>query len=87
MKKIVAALGVAGLVTAGGISVASAQNPVMNAMQCTASCNTSYGQCLSGGTDAMIATSPQEGVSKMQANAQNTMSCNQMVRACYTSCS
>ncbi|MGI9402473.1 MAG: hypothetical protein ACR2O0_14555 [Rhizobiaceae bacterium] len=86
MKKFVAALGVAGLVTAGGISVASAQNAAMNAMQCTSACNSSYGQCLTGGTDAMIATSPEEGMSKMQANTQNTMSCNQMVRQCWASC-
>ncbi|MEM7461826.1 MAG: hypothetical protein AAF362_04020 [Pseudomonadota bacterium] len=86
MKKFVAALGVAGLVTAGGISVASAQNPVMNAMQCTAACNSSYGQCLSGGTDVMIASSPQEGVAKLQSNTQNTISCNQMVSQCYASC-
>lgn len=85
MRKFAAALGFAGLLAVGGVSTASAD--VASMMQCTAACNTSWGQCLTSSTDTMIASTPQEGMNKMQQNSANAASCAQQAQACYSSCS
>jgi hypothetical protein len=48
-----------------------------------AACNSSYMQCLQGGTNMTLATTPQAGMSQAQANMQNSMSCGEALRACY----
>lgn len=83
--KFATGLAVAGLIAFGMAGAAQAQD-MMSMPQCWASCNTSYSQCLSGGTDMMMASTPQEGVNKAQMNAQNWTACNQQAFACHQSC-
>lgn len=48
-------------------------------------CNTQYQACVKGGTDMAMASTPAEGMAKMQSNMQNGMSCGQALQACYAS--
>lgn len=82
-------LAVAGLMALGMAGSAFADGHVMTPMsmfQCNTACSQSWSQCVAGGTDMMLASSPEAGMSKMQMNAQNATACAQQAQACYSSC-
>lgn len=83
MKNVIKGLGVAAILTFGATEMAAADAASM--MQGYGACNSEYQACLSGGTDATLASTPQEGMSKMEMNAQNAMGCAQALQACYGS--
>lgn len=84
MKNMIKGLGVAALLTFGAAEMAAAQD-AMGMMQAYGACNQQYQACLSGGTDTMMASTPQEGMSKIQMNAQNAQGCASALQACYGS--
>ena len=82
--KIATGLALAGFLSMGLFATANAQDP-MSSMQCSASCNTGYAQCLQG-MDPTMASTPTEGMSKMQMNADMATSCGQQAMACNQAC-
>jgi hypothetical protein len=68
-----------------GAAATAAQADMTTMMNGYAACNSSYMQCLQGGSNMTLATTPQAGMSQMQANMQNSMSCGEALRACYAS--
>jgi len=83
MKSVITGLGMASLLALGSAGIANAQDMMMVA-QTYASCNTQYGQCLAA-SDYTMAMSPQEGMSKIQMNAQHAVDCANALQACYSS--
>jgi hypothetical protein len=84
--KIATGMALAGFLALSMTGIAQAQSDPMSMFQCNTSCSTNWSQCLFGGTDVMLATTPQEGMNKMQMNSQNAMTCAEQARACYSSC-
>jgi hypothetical protein len=82
MKNLFKGIAAASLMTLG--TAGFAQADMMSMMQGMAACNTAYGQCMAS-ADMMLASSPQEGVAKMQSNMSHAMSCGEQLRACYAS--
>lgn len=82
MKNVIRGLGVASLLALGSASFAHADPMMM--MQGYAACNTSYMQCL-GASDYALATTPQEGMSKIQMNMSHAQQCAAALQACYAS--
>jgi hypothetical protein len=83
MTRIISTLAAAAM--AMGAAVSFAQADAMTMMQGWAACNETYGQCLRDGTDTTLATTPAEGMAKLQSNAANSSACNQALMACYSS--
>ncbi len=85
MKKFAAGISTAALIALGTAGAAVADGHIaMSPMDKAMACNTAYQACLSGGTDMMMASSPAEGMSKMQMNMQTSMMCGQQLMQCYT---
>lgn len=80
MKNIIKGLGVAAIVSLGaaGAALADGHTPMDKAM----SCNAQYNACM-GSMDTMLASTPEEGMMKLQSNADIAAQCNQALWACY----
>ena len=83
MTRILALASAALLTATAASTVAHADAASM--MQGYAACNTQYQQCVAGATDMTMASTPQEGLAKMQSNMANGMACGQALQACYMS--
>ena len=81
MNKMIKGLGVAALVSFGaaGAALADGHTAMDRAMQC----NAEYNACLAS-MDTMLASTPEEGVMKLQSNADIAAQCNQAAWACHT---
>ena len=84
--KFATGLALAGFLSLGLAGVAHAQDP-MAMFQCNAACSQFWSQCLTAGTDVMVASTPDEGVAKAQSNSANVMACSDQAGQCYRSCS
>lgn len=82
MKNVLRGLGVASLLAFGTAGAAHADPMMM--MQGYTACNTSYSQCLAS-SDYTLASTPQEGMSKIQMNAMHARECASALQACYAS--
>ncbi|GIL00345.1 MAG: hypothetical protein BroJett030_02440 [Alphaproteobacteria bacterium] len=79
MKTMIRGLGVASLLALGSAGLAQADPMTM--MQGYAACSTEYSSCLAA-ADYALASSPSEGMSKMQMNAQHAQQCFAAWQAC-----
>jgi hypothetical protein len=79
MKNALRGLGVASLLALGSAGFAQADPVTM--MQGYTACNTQYSACLAS-SDYALATTPAEGMSKMQMNAMHAQECWKMLLAC-----
>ena len=68
---------------AGGASAAN-MGDMMGMMQCSASCNTEYMQCVASAQQ--LASTPQEGMSQIASNFQASTECGKAAMACQSSC-
>ena len=86
MKKLFAAAAVSAIIASAG--AASAANMMMEkmtgAMQCSASCNTQYVQCVLSANQ--MTKMPAEAVNQVVANFQGSTACGQAAMACQQSC-
>lgn len=83
MTRILALASAALIAASATATVARADMASM--MSGYAACNTQYNQCVTSGTDMTIASTPAEGLAKIQANSANGVSCGQALQACYAS--
>ncbi len=86
MKKTVSALFAGAMLLGVSFSGASANmgEKMMGMMQCSASCNSQYAQCVVSANK--LASTPQEGMSQIVTNFQGSTACGQEAMACQASC-
>ena len=83
MKMLLAAVAVSGLLASAG--TAGAANMMMEKMQCSASCNTQYMQCVMAANQ--MTSVPAEALMQIKTNFQGSTACGQEAIACQKSCS
>jgi len=83
MTRILSTIAAAAFAFGAAATVAQADMKTM--MDGYAACNASYAQCLKGASDMTMASTPAEGMAKMEMNMKNNMACGEQLRACFSS--